>query len=44
MIGRWRKRSASAPPETKRSEARDQWDDKLDAELRELDDDANNGV
>lgn len=39
MIGRWRKRSApSDPPETKRSEARDKWDDKLDAELHELDD------
>ncbi|HEX3774097.1 MAG TPA: cytochrome c-type biogenesis protein CcmH [Polyangiaceae bacterium] len=39
MIGRWRKRSTSTePPETKRSEARDQWDDKLDAELKDLDD------
>jgi cytochrome c-type biogenesis protein CcmH len=44
MIGRWRKRSASAAPETKPSEARDQWDDKLDAELRELDDDDDKGV
>ncbi|HEY4105693.1 MAG TPA: cytochrome c-type biogenesis protein CcmH [Polyangiaceae bacterium] len=39
MIGRWRKRSApTEPPETKRSAARDQWDDKLDAELKDLDD------
>jgi cytochrome c-type biogenesis protein CcmH len=39
MIGRWRKRSTpQEPPETKRSEARDQWDEKLDAELKDLDD------
>jgi len=38
MLGRWRKRSAGHNgPETKRSEARDQWDDKLDAELHALD-------
>jgi cytochrome c-type biogenesis protein CcmH len=38
MLGRWRKRSESGdPPETKRSEARDKWDDKLDAELHDLD-------
>ncbi len=38
MLGRWRKRSAeSTGPKTKRSEARDQWDDKLDAELHALD-------
>ena len=42
MIGRWRKRSASAPAETKPTETRDKWDDKLDAELRELDDDDDN--
>jgi cytochrome c-type biogenesis protein CcmH len=40
MIGRWRKRSKpNEPPETKRSEARDKWDDKLDAELKDLEDD-----
>ena len=40
MIGRWRKQSKpTESPETKRSEARDQWDDKLDAELHDLDDD-----
>jgi len=39
MIGRWRKRSGpKEPPETKRSEARDKWDDKLDAELKDLED------
>ena len=39
MIGRWRKRSSpSDAPETKRSEARDKWDEKLDAELHDLDD------
>jgi cytochrome c-type biogenesis protein CcmH len=39
MIGRWRKRSAPVEaPETKRSAARDQWDDKLDDELKNLDD------
>jgi cytochrome c-type biogenesis protein CcmH len=39
MIGRWRKRSPSGEaPETKRSEARDKWDEKLDAELHDLDD------
>ena len=38
MIGRWRKRSnPSDSPETKRPEARDQWDDKLDRELHDLD-------
>jgi cytochrome c-type biogenesis protein CcmH len=40
MIGRWRKVNApSDSPETKRSEARDKWDEKLDAELHDLDDD-----
>ena len=40
MIGRWRKQSGSKEaPETKRSEKRDEWDDKLDAELKDLDDD-----
>jgi cytochrome c-type biogenesis protein CcmH len=39
MIGRWRKQSKpSGAPETKRSEARDEWDDKLDKELDDLDD------
>jgi cytochrome c-type biogenesis protein CcmH len=39
MIGRWRKRSGpKEPPESKRSEARDKWDDKLDAELKDLED------
>lgn len=40
MIGRWRKRGPSSDgPETKRSEARDKWDERLDAELDDLDGD-----
>lgn len=39
MIGRWRKQSKpNEPPGTKGTIARDQWDDKLDAELHDLDD------
>lgn len=40
MLGRWRKRSkGEVSPETRRSETtRDQWDDKLDDELKKLDD------
>ncbi len=38
MLGRWRKQTANArAADSKRSEPRDQWDDKLDAELHELD-------
>ena len=41
MIGRWRKQSASAPkpkPTDGKAPERDEWDDKLDAELKNLDD------
>ncbi len=37
MLGRWRKQTEHARGESKRSEPRDEWDDKLDAELHELD-------
>jgi cytochrome c-type biogenesis protein CcmH len=38
MLGRWRKQTTNARvPEAKGSGVRDQWDDKLDAELHELD-------
>ena len=39
MLGRWRKQAAVTRVDAKRSEdsPRDQWDDKLDAELKELD-------
>jgi cytochrome c-type biogenesis protein CcmH len=41
MIGRWRKQSAAkdAPKKDATEPARDQWDEKLDAELKDLDKD-----
>ncbi|HEY0464726.1 MAG TPA: cytochrome c-type biogenesis protein CcmH [Polyangiaceae bacterium] len=41
MIGRWRKQSASkqAPKKDAKEPARDKWDEKLDAELEDLDKD-----
>jgi hypothetical protein len=41
MVGRWRKQSAPAPKPSDEGDdkqpSRDQWDDKLDEELKELD-------
>lgn len=37
MIGRWRKQSATTPKPERDEAAPDQWDVKLDAELKELD-------
>lgn len=38
MIGRWRKQSAGTPsPKPEAEPSHDKWDDKLDAELKDLD-------
>ena len=41
MIGRWRKQSGKRLPEKKQGDepSRDKWDEKLDAELKDLDED-----
>jgi cytochrome c-type biogenesis protein CcmH len=38
MIGRWRKQSKGPKAELPTGDGRDKWDEKLDAELRDLDD------